>query len=189
MGQAIRVNINRLTIGDDNLDGKRTLLSWSIRNGYPRVSVYYGKNPEVTGFENMTILPFTPQAILSLIGSIKTVAESSDASKKYTIACINSVFKDNVRTDDKEIVGTITVYRDENGVVALKVKTSKKPEVRFRLLIDKEWYKVYGSNNEEITDKKELSEIYAKTYADVLVNIMSTLITNEAIENKVITDR
>ncbi len=184
-GKITRVNINKLSLSDINLAEKRCSLTWSIRDGYPRISIFYGENSENAGFENMTILPFTHQSIIALFGCIKKVASDDVNDKSYSLSCINNVFRDGRRTDEKEIVGTVVVERDDKGIIQLKIKTSSKPDVRFRLLIDHDWFKVYDKNGTEITTSKELSTIYAKSYADLVSSVMSDLITDYTLKHNV----
>ena len=130
----------------------------------------------------MLIIPFTHQAIIGLFSAIEEVADDKTGSMDFTINCENIEWRDGVKTENKIVAGSVTIKRDEKGVVSLFLKAKDRPDVRFRLLLDKDWFKVY-QNGSEITSHKRLSEIYAKGYAKTLSLVMSDLIAQYTIDN------
>jgi hypothetical protein len=148
-------------------------LQWSIRKGYPRITVYTGKylkDDKTIDYDKIIIAPFDYTTMLMFLENFKSIIYHKDANVSSSIKCFNTKFVDNKRTDDVILQATATVGK-LNGIIYLSVTADGKPVHKFELVPEGKWHK-YFNGEEELVDKVMLSKQYAKAYYELLKTIL-----------------
>jgi hypothetical protein len=173
-GQVKQIKFARLSLRRDFEDNNDyATLNWSVREGYPRISVFTSKNTEVGGKFDYNKLITAPMHYLKLEIFYKRLEQVIASKEKvsYNINCYNTKFVNNERTNDIKLQAKITIGKDADGVVFLAVTEDDKKKIKFDILPDK-WHKFFDANNDEIVNKAELSAMYADAYLKVLKKSM-----------------
>lgn len=142
------------------------LLQWSVRMGYPRITVYTDNNISKDGkmdFNKVITAPFDYTNLKLFLEYFKEIIDGED-DNKYTLECYNVKFKDGVKTNDTFLQAKVTVGKDKNGIIYLAVIEEEKRKIKFEVLPNPKWYKYYDKEGKEITDLRKLSSLYAKGY-------------------------
>jgi len=142
-------------------------LTWSKRNGYPRITVWLSSknNGEKLDYGKIIIAPFdiiTAHNILSRLNEVMLSKED----KVYKIGAYNNIYVDNERTDEIKLVATIEVGK-HRGVMYFKVIESGKKVVKFEIL-PSAYTKYYDKQGDLITDRGILSAIQTRAYINRL---------------------
>ena len=163
-----RINLLRLSLKKPLPNDDYSLLSWSIRENYPRIQVFTSKNIKKedgnTNFNKVIIAPFTYPIITMFIDSL---AKAILTDEVFSIKCFNNKFVDNKRTDEIEEQAEVKIARSQEGVLHIGVKKDSG-FIYFPLFPDLKWHKFFDKNGKEITDKRELSNKMARAYVDLL---------------------
>lgn len=165
-----RIQLLRLSLRKPLPNDDYSVLSWGVRDGYPRIQVFTSKNIKkedgTTDYDKLVIAPFTYPILFTFIDSLeKLVTENSDRVSQ--IVCYNNKFVDNKRTEEIEEQAAVRLVRSQEGVINIGVKTKDK-YIYFPLFPDIKWHKFYNKDGEEITDKKTLSNIFTSAYVSLL---------------------
>lgn len=183
------VKLTPLSIRKDYLDDDDKsdfgLLQWSIRAGYPRITVFISNikkpnRPSGMDYDNMLTAPLDYITYGIFSNYLKNVI-ASEKPIKYMVDCFNIKFENNVKTDEIYLQSKITVGKDNDGVIYLAVTVENKRKLKFDLLPSK-WYKFFNSDGVEITDKGILSVMYAKAYHELLNKLVYGESTSDAIK-------
>lgn len=166
-------------------DKGNATLQWSVRNGYPRVTVFCSPNVKsiegTMDYGKIITAPFTVPTVFIFTKYMKSIL-ADDSPGYYTIECYNTRFKDGKRTDEIYLQAKVIVGKDENGIIYLSALEEGKRSIKFDMLPDGRWFKFYDKEGKEVVNKVELSKAYAQAYIKVLEeNIL-------AVENKIILD-
>ena len=148
-------------------------LQWSIRKGFPRITVYTGKylkDDKTVDYNKIIIAPFDYTTMLMFLENFKSVIYHKDDTVSSSIKCYNTKFVDNKRTDDIILQATATVGK-KDGIIYLSATADGKPVHKFELVPEGKWHK-YFNNEEELTNKAQLSRQYAKAYYELLKTIL-----------------
>lgn len=180
--QFAALNLSKVHMVDDKKDSAQ--LQWSSRMGYPRITVFTTDNTQVDGkfdYSKMIKAPFDFVTIDIFMQRFRNVLETTE-EVKYVIDCFNNKFVNRERTDEVELVAKVTVGRDSDGVVYLAVTEDNKKKIKFELMPSTKYFKFYDKNGDVITDKKILSNLYAKAYhkrLDYILNSNSNSAVNK----------
>lgn len=145
-------------------------LTWSTRNGFPRITVFTSDKAFVDNkmdFNYVITAPFGYVELEILLDRLCSII-NHDGKISYRIDCYNTKFVNNNRTDETYLQASVIVGKDDQGVIYIAVKQDSKRSIKFDLLPNPKWFKFYDHNNEEITDKKVLSKLYATGYCKIL---------------------
>ena len=150
---------------DDNYG----LLSWSIRAGYPRITVFT-KNNKVKSdapfdYNTMIVAPFDYLTLNMLFETIESVLKG-DKDKSESVFCYNTKFINGNRTNEIVLQATVKVGKDKEGVMYMAVLEEGKKKVKFEILPTKKWHKF------SVEDRSILSIRYTKAYLKVLKKLM-----------------
>lgn len=152
---------------------KGTGLQWSIRKGFPRITVY-GSNSftqdKKVNYDEIIIAPFDYTTMLMFLESFKDIINSKEENISLSIKCFNTKFVDNKRTNDITLQATATVGKS-NGIIYLSATAEGKPKIKFELLPEGKWHK-YFNGEEEVTNTQKLSLQYAKAYYELLKTVL-----------------
>lgn len=173
-----RINLLRLSLRKDLKDDDYAVLSWGVRDGYPRIQVYTSKNIKkedgTTDYSKLIIAPFTYPLVCVLIDSLANTLTSDD---NFSIKCFNNKFVDNKRTTEIEEQAEVKVVRSQEGVLHIGVKKNGTCYY-FPLFPDLKWHKFLDSEGKEITDKRKLSNMMIKAYISLLKGAFINTITD-----------
>ena len=162
----VMVKFAPLTLRKEYGDGDYGLLTYAIRNGYPRITVFTtNKNKEeVFDYNTMVNATFSLVQFEMFVDNIKEIIDA-DKETTYKVNCYNAKYVNNVRTNDVELQATAVVGKDKEGIIYLAVTAEGKRKVKFDLL-PTEWNK-YSANGEEFS-KEELSKRFTKAYVKTI---------------------
>lgn len=162
-----QLNIKRPLPNDDY-----SMLTWGLRDTYPRIKVYLTKNVKkedgTTDYAKVIIAPFTFPVLYTFIDTLESLI--NDETPVVTkLTCFNNKFVDDKRTDEIVVQAEIKLAKSDQGVINIGIKLPTG-WMYFPLEVDTTWHKFYDKNDNEITDKKILSALYAKAYVKLLRN-------------------
>ncbi len=152
------------------------LLQWSIRNGYPRISIFTtSKKSDHIGFDYGTLItaPFDYITLGVLFDKFKEIIDSP-VDTKHVINCYNAEFKNGEKTGKDILQSRVAIGKDKGGIVYISVVEEEKKKIKFDLLPSDRWFKFFDNTGAEITDKAELSKVYAKSYLRTLIKLMES---------------
>jgi len=158
--------------GDED---KLASLVWSIRQGYPRMTIYLD-NSESGGkldYSKVIIAPLDSITLETYLGLLEKVI-GSDNNTEYKINCYNIRWDNGVKTNDIYLQASLVVGKDEEGVIYIGSTVEGKPFVKFPLTVNTRWHRIIGKNGAELTDKAELSKLHAKSYLKLLSKLFDT---------------
>jgi len=157
-------------------------LTWSIRMGYPRVTVYTDNDTAVRkgfNYDSLIIAPFNSVMVNVFLGNMKKAIDSKEPISN-SIDCYNIKYVDGVKTNDVILQATATCGRDSDGVIYMSVTAKDRMEVKFKLLPNTKWHKMKDSSGNIITDKSALSNMYAIGYVARLKSLMDKYLADES---------
>lgn len=187
-----RTRFSKLSITKPiEVDGEKpdtATLTWSTRNGYPRMTAYTSNNKASSpdgkmDFNFVITAPFDYITLQIFLEYLKEVIDST-GEIKYSIDCFNTKFVNHERTNEVELQAKVIVGKDKEGVVYLAALEEGKRNVKFDLLPSSKWFKFYDATNTEITDKKVLSKLYATGYYNVLSKLLLDAAKDELVRTE-----
>ena len=164
------IKFTPLTLRKDYDDGDYGLLTWSVRNGYPRITVFTqnknkqsqgGTQKEAFDYNTMITAPFDYTTMASFLSLMETVI-NGDPDTKYQMACYNTKYVNGERTNEMHLQSTVTIGKDKDGIVYLAVIDGEKRKIKFDITLG-DWHKLY-INNELVSDPAMISKTFAKGY-------------------------
>lgn len=174
-----RIKLLVLSLRKDLPNDDYATLTWSTREGYPRATVWTTKNNKkedgTIDYSKIITVPFTFPTMFTLIENLEDMVKN-DSSIVSRIECYNNKFVDNKRTDEVVIQSEIRIARSQDGVINIGVKSPATSWYYFPLLPETKWHKFYNKDGVEITDKRILSNIFAKAYIGLLNKAFSNII-------------
>ena len=173
-----RINLLRLSLRKELKDDDHAVLSWGVRDGYPRIHVYTSKNIKkedgTIDYGKLIIAPFTYPLVCVLIDSLGKALLDDD---NFSIKCYNNKFVDNKRTDEIEEQAEVKVVRSQECVLHIGFKKNGSCYY-FPLFPDLKWHKFYDKDGKEITDKRKLSNMMVRAYVNLLKGAFINTITD-----------
>lgn len=162
----------------DRQNGSR--LKFGARMGFPRITVEPEPTKEGESYaETIINAPFTFPMFFYFMDRFEEVIKS-DPGTIYSIECRNTKYVEGKKTNETYLQAKVMVGKDKEGIIFLSVIDENKKKIKFDLLPDLKWYKMF-KNGVEITDPKELSYYYAISYLKAL----RALYTSERMEENV----
>lgn len=164
-------------------DGEYALLTWSSRNGYPRITVFTENKVkrETFDYNKMITAPFDYTTLNTFIDMFHKIIDGEN-DKSYKINCFNMKYVNNERTNEKYLQAAVTVGKNKNGVIFIAVVAEGKPKIAFDLNYT-DFFTVF-KNGEPITDQGELSCLYAKGYLRTLKKIVGIRMVEETVSHQ-----
>lgn len=157
----------------DETTGEYASLQFTMRMNYPRICVYTKNLPrkfeseykkeEVIDWNTIIIAPFKTDMFMNLLEDIEEAINSKE-SVKYITECLNVKWVNGEKTKDIYTQASVTVGKDDKGVVYIAVTEDKKRKVKFDLLPDNVWFRKKDTNGDLVTDLGKLSVKYSKAY-------------------------
>ncbi len=156
--------------------GDSVSLLWSLRNGYPRITVYLtNKKADKVDWNSMIIAPMDYIAAYTIADSIISIANEKEPTR-IKVDCKNLKYVDNVKTEEKFVQATVHVGKDEDGIMFLSATETGKPAVKFEI-VPTGWVVEYDKDGMELS-KAESSKKHAISYGKLLKAMLSTYAIN-----------
>lgn len=155
-------------------------LKWGVRMGFPRLTVEPEPKKEGEKYgETIINAPFTYPTFFYFLDRFEEVIQGEPGSS-FSIECRNTKYVDGKKTNETYLQAKVIVGKDKEGIIFISVIEEGKKKIKFDLLPDTKWYKMF-KNGEEITDKKDLSYYYAISY----IKTVRAIYTMERMEENV----
>lgn len=159
---------------DVNEKKDTAVLSWGIRNGYPRISVNLsGIRTETVDYSKLITAPFDYIAFGRFLQIMKDVIAGPNGVTRK-VECLNVKWNNGVKTDEIYVQATANFGKDANGVFFLAVIEDKKIKVKFDLLPAATWHRFYDDKGNLIEDKGILSLSFTEAYVSALEKLMDS---------------
>jgi len=165
------VSLSSLSINVDygNGDGKYGQLTWSIRNGYPRLVVFTDSSKEKTAnfdYNSMIVAPFDYITMGTLIDQFILLINGENGVRQQ-IKCYNSKFENGQKTNEITLQATVEIGKDNNGIMYIAVVADGKKKIKFEIKPkdNSKWHKYY-QGDDLIVDAGVISRIYARSYIE-----------------------
>lgn len=148
-------------------EGGTAKLRWGVRMGFPRLTVEPERINEGDSYpEKIITAPFNYIMFYYMVDRFEEIIEA-DPGTMTSIECKNIKYANGERTQETFVQAKVIVGKDKEGIIFISVIAEDKKKVKFNLLPDEKWYKLYR-NGVEVTDRVELSKCYAKAYVRAL---------------------
>ena len=142
---------------DVNEKKDTAVLSWGIRNGYPRISINLsGIRTETVDYSKLITAPFDYIAFGRFLQIMKDVIVGPNGVTRK-VECLNVKWNNGA-----------------NGVFFLAVIEDKKIKVKFDLLPAATWHRFYDDKGNLIEDKGILSLSFTEAYVSALEKLMDS---------------
>lgn len=162
-------------------DGRKHTLKWSMYNGRPRATVVINtKDGEVMTRDNYINFRMDSDTVVAIMGYMDMLLDDPSAGKRITSKI--PVYKDNVRTDEKEVESIMTLSVSSSGVYYISFKKGSKSEIYFPLAPTKYWHLVNDFADGQVGDESNVardSKYYAKNYFYLLKLAFSDLLVRD----------
>lgn len=177
-----------LDIDKDDGTTDRANASWSMRNEYPRLTVYTSKFTKkedgTIDYSKIIIAPFDLISAGDLVDEMKKVVANKEKRVLELVHyCYYPKYVDGKKTSEKEVKAIVKFGRDEKGIYYLKVKGKDKPELEFPML-KSEWCVSHGTD-----DTPESPIMRSKKYAIQYIKILENNFKQSSIGQTTIIER
>jgi len=152
-------------------------LTWGVRMGYPRVTVFTSNDESISIYDRMITAPFDSETFMMFVNMLKSVT-TLKRGEKLKMDCLNYKYRDGAKTNEIYTQATVIIGKDEDGVNYIAVIEEKKKKVKFEFLPGK-FHRFYNSDGTENTDKSLLSDSFTLAYADILDKAISAVVVRE----------
>jgi len=176
------VSFGALTLYEDTEKDHFGTLSWSIRKGYPRITVYTDNTKEKKdefSFDKLITAPMDA-IVVNIVMDRLLEAINGKPDTRNSTECYNVKYVDNKPTEEIYLQATIITGKDANGVVYVAAIQEGKQNVKFQLLPREKWHK-FRNGSDQVTDKANLSKMFATAYHARLKALMDKHLSDEAV--------
>lgn len=142
----IIIDLKRVMMFADTpgVEGKRSKLVWSVRDGHPRISVFTN-DPKDTTNKGIISAPMNPETFYTFLDLIESSVKA-DGEIIYKIECLTAKrdAEGKVNYNDKVHVSDAYAGKDANGMVwiSLVVPNTNRPKIKFNFKIS-DYHKIY----------------------------------------------
>ena len=146
-------DLNKFTLFADipGVENQRARLTWSIRGGQPRISVFLF-NPATSRNEVLSA-PLSPEIFLFLCDKIEEVASAAPGTK-YKIECLLSVRDAAGKpTQEKRTLSELWFGIDADGLVWMSIIDGEKPRIKFNFSLW-DYHKLYKPDGSVFTQSE-----------------------------------
>ena len=138
-------------------------LHWGVRMGFPRITVIPERIEEGDNYiEKIITAPFNVPTLHLLLEYMEEIVNGEKGQYK-SIECRNVKYVNGERTSETFVQSTVIVGKDKDGIIFITLVSEGKKKVKFSILPDSRWYRIYH-NNTEVTDKAEISRVFGRAY-------------------------
>jgi hypothetical protein len=170
------IDIKRLVLFTDGEGDRRARFQFSVREGYPRLTVFTGPK----GREGIITGPIDLDGLFVFTSKLREIADGPK-NEKFAMVLKTMLYEDNKPTKQKQVASTLFCGKDEEGVVWVGLQAEGKPKLKFNFVLSDfmELKKMDGN----IATKDELSPIVAKSYAKMMEDIMPYYIMKTSMQD------
>ncbi len=162
---------------------RKPKLSWAIRDGNPRVSVFTN-DPNDTTNKGIITAPMDPITFMDLLDMLKKVAHSAPDSDPVYLDCRTSARDENGKpTGDIVPLSQVWMGKDKDGIVWISVFADGRPRIKFPFTMSP-YHGIYKSNGTSLTPA-EGSVLTAMSTAAVLDKIYGMYFENTCLNRYV----
>jgi len=162
--EAVIKKLTAFTI--NNEDGSS--LTWSIRNGYPRITVFLDKDQN--GKSGIIIAKFDAISLqVALTAFLDVINSTEDKVAKFN--CSDIKYEDNVKTNEKYVQATVA-FINKGGVISIALRSNKGVTKKYDIL-PSAFVAELDKDGNPITEIGTASTTWAKAY----VTLLSKMIT------------
>lgn len=172
-----------LDIDKDDGTTDRANMAWSMRNLYPRLTVYTSKYIKdakgVTDYNKMIIAPFDMISLLTFIGKMKEVMTNKEKRVlSVKVNCLYPKYVNNQKTNDVETKAVVEFGRNSEGLYYFKTSANGRPTIEFVLLTSK-WVLQHNQDDTPVVSKIARSRDAAKSYIQLLESGVKSFVAGE----------
>lgn len=160
------IDLRRLVLFTDGVDGKRARFQFCVREGYPRITVFTGAR----GREGVISGPMDVEGFLVFTRYLRDIARGEKGSK-IAIDLKTAIYEDNKPTDRMQLLSTLFCGKDDEGLVWLGLQSEGRPKLKFTFKISD--YMVFRKSDGSAPSQAEMSSIAAESYANLLDAVMA----------------
>lgn len=173
------IDINRLVLFTDGVDGKRARFQFSVRETYPRLTVFTGAK----GKEGIISGPMDMDGLMLFCKYLEDIADGPNNSK-MAIELKTMQYENDKPTDNKVLVSTLFCGKDEKGHVWIGLQAEGKPKLKF--IFKGTDYMVFKKSDGTSPSDSEMSAIIAKSYVNMVKSVYAYYLYQSSI-NKITT--
>jgi len=142
--------LERFTLFSPVENNKRASLAWSIRDEYPRITVFTRSDsgPLKNG---IITAPFDLETVTAFLSQLAMVAKGPDNVKVHVTSLWGKRDERGNITGEKELRGDVWFGKDGNGVVWIAVRAPEHPDIQFKITLS-EYHNFYDSNNRQMSE-------------------------------------
>lgn len=174
--QPVKVPVNELDRWSmftpaPGVENRNSKLSWCIRAGNPRITVYTQIPTDQDKGYGMINAPMDPATFLSFLSTLEAVA-LSPTPIKYQLKCETSR-KDADGVSSKFLLSTVMYGKGEDGIIWLSVIAEDRPKIVFNFTISN--YHVFSISDRGPLTASEASKLQTLTVVKALTSIYHRL--------------
>ena len=171
------IDIRRAVLFTDGVDGKKARFQFSVREGYPRLTVFTGAR----GRDGIISGPMDIDGFLVFTKSLQDIANGKPGDK-MAVDLKTMLYENNQPTDKTQLMSTLFFGKDDDGMVWLGLQTEGKPKLKFIFKVSD--YMLFRKADGTTPLPSEMSSIIASSYASMLEHIFAYYSLNYSIQHQ-----
>lgn len=156
------------------VEGKRAKLSFGIRDGNPRFTVFTN-DPSDRAQKGVITAAMNIETLYIFLGMFEKVIKSKD-EVKLKIDCYTSRWENNQRTGDRIKQSEIWFGKDAEGLVWLLLLAEGRPTIKFIIRMS-DWHNIYNPSGQQVSEA-EASVLEASAKLAILRNVYDRMTTD-----------
>lgn len=147
--------------------GKRSKLTWSERDGAPRITIFTNDPKDQTN-KGVIYAPMNPETFYIFVSLFEQAIKGAPDSK-YKIDCLTSARDSagNLKQDEKALLSEIWFGKDATGVMWISCVSGSRPKIKFPFKIS-DYHRIYV--NGTALEEAEASCLQATATINILKN-------------------
>jgi len=151
-------------------EGKRSKLSWYIREGSPRITVYTNI-PSDTINRGAISAAMNPETALIFLDLFEKGILDNNAFK-YKLECFTTPWSDTGERLDKKVTSELWFGKDNTGMVWISILSDNRPKIKFEFKIS-DWHRIFHADGTQFTEV-EGSVLQAMAVIKAMRNIITS---------------
>lgn len=144
---------------------KRAMLTFSIRSGYPRISVFTRTESD-NGGKGVINFAFDLEHFLIFLNRLEAIVRSPGSTKEKVTVRYRKKDANQRPTDELETAGELYFGKNEEGVVWLSILQTDRPRIQFEITLS-DYHEFFNGKGERLT-KGEASTLRSLVIIHVL---------------------
>lgn len=124
------------------VQGKRSKLAWSVRDGNPRITIFTNDPKDQTN-KGIIYSPMNPETFYAFTDLFEQTIKSQP-NTKYKIDCLTSArdSSGNPKPEEKALLSEIWFGKDEAGLMWISLVSANRPKIKFVFRIS-DYHRIY----------------------------------------------